>query len=159
MAKKDLIKIFIDETYSKAPMRSYKNNKIFYNHIVEIWSIDLADKIDYKISKNEVFRYIFVIIGNFTKYLRCVPLKNKNCKTVTDVFSIILTTSKRSPLKLESDRGLEWSNSVFQNFLKVKNIHHYSPFTDKDPSIAERVIRTLRNLLKSQYFWQEMLIC
>ena len=49
MVKKDLIKIFIDEIYSKAPMRNYKTNKIIYNHIDEIWSVDLADMIDYKI--------------------------------------------------------------------------------------------------------------
>ena len=33
-----------------------------------------------------------------------------------------------------------------------KNIHHYSRFTDKGPSIAERVIGTLRNLLKKPVF-------
>ena len=36
--------------------------------------------------------------------------------------------------------------------LKAKNIHHYSRFTDKGPSIAERVIRTVRNLLKKPVF-------
>ena len=66
--------------------------------------------------------------------------------------SNILTTSKRKPLKLESDRGTEFYNSIFQNFLKLKNIKHYSRFTDKGPSIAERVIRTIRNLLKKPVF-------
>ena len=36
--------------------------------------------------------------------------------------------------------------------MKSKNIQHYSRFTDKGPSIAERVIRTLRNLLKKPVF-------
>ena len=94
MAKKDLINIFIDETNSKARMRIYKTNKIIYSQIYEIWSIDLADMIDYKISNNKGFRYIFVIIDNFSKNLWCVPLINKNYKTVTDIFSIILKTSK-----------------------------------------------------------------
>ena len=44
--KKDLIKTFIDEMFSKAPKRDYPTNKIVYNHIDEIWSIDLADMID-----------------------------------------------------------------------------------------------------------------
>ena len=39
-----------------------------------------------------------------------------------------------------------------QVFLKSKNIQHYSRFTDKGPSIAERVIRTIRNLLKKPIF-------
>ena len=36
--------------------------------------------------------------------------------------------------------------------LKSKNVHHYSRYTDKGPSIAERVIRTVRNLLKKPVF-------
>ena len=55
----------------------------------------------------------------------------------------MLTTSKRKPIKIESDRGKESYNSIFQNILKAKNIHHFSRFTDKGPSIAERVIRTI----------------
>ena len=152
MVKKDLIKIFIDEIYSKAPKKNYPTNKIFYNHIDGIWSIDLADMIDYKISNNKGFRYIFIVIDNFSKYLWGIPLKNKYSKTITDEFSKIITTSKRKPLKLESDRGTEFYNSIFQNLLKNKNIRHYSRFTDKGPSIAERVIRTVRNLLKKPVF-------
>ena len=150
--KKGLTKIFIDEIYSKAPKKNYETNKITYNHIDEIWSIDLADFSDYKISNNKNYRYIFIIIDNFSKYLWAIPLKNKFSQTITNEFSIILTTSKRKPLKLESDRGTEFYNSIFQNFLKSKNINHYSRFTDKGPSIAERVIRTIRNLLKKPVF-------
>ena len=86
MAKRELIKIFIDEIYSKAPKKNYETNKIVYNHIDEIWSIDLADMIDYKISNNKQFRYIFVIIDSFSKYLWAIPLKNKNSQTITDEF-------------------------------------------------------------------------
>ena len=152
MINKDLTKIFIDEIYSKAPKKNYATNKITYNYIDEIWSIDLADFSDYKISNNKVYRYIFIIIDNFSKYLWAIPLKNKYSQTITQEFSNILTTSKRKPLKLESDRGAEFYNSFFQNFLKSKNIQHYSRYTDKGPSIAERVIRTVRNLLKKPIF-------
>ena len=68
-----------------------------------------------------------------------IPLKNKNSQTIADAFLKTLSTSKRSPLKLESDRGAEFYNSILQNFLKSKNIHHSSRFTDNGPSIAERV--------------------
>ena len=149
---KDFSKLFIDEIYSKPPRKIYKTNKILYNHIDEIWSIDLADMIDYKISNNKGFRYIFIVIDNFSKYLWAIPLKNKYSQTITNEFSNILTTSKRKPLKIQSDRGSEFYNSIFQNFLKSKNIHHYSRFADKGPSIAERVIRTVCNLLKKPIF-------
>ena len=133
-------------------MRNYPTNKIIFNHIDEIWSIDLVDMIDYKISNNKGFRYIFIVIDNFSKHLFAIPLKNKFSQTITNEFSNTLTTSKRKPLKLESDSGSEFYNSIFHNFLKSKNIQHYSRFTNKGPSIAERVIRTLRNLLKKPVF-------
>ena len=143
---------FIDEICSKRPKRNYQTNKINYNHVDEIWSIDLADMVDYKISNNKGFRYIFVIFDNFSKYVWTIPLKSKYSKTITDEFAIILSTSKRKPLKLGLDRGSGWCNSVFQNFLKVKNFHHYSIYTDKGPAICERAIRTIRNLLKRPVF-------
>ena len=152
MINKDLTETFIDEIYSKAPKKNYETNKITYNHIDEIWSIDLADFSDYKISNNKNYRYIFIIIDNFSKFLCAIPLKNKYSQTITNEFSNILSTSKRKPIKIESDRGSEFYNSIFQNFLKSKNIQHYSRYTDKGPSIAERVIRTIRNLLKKPVF-------
>ena len=150
--KKDLTKIFIDGIYSKPPGKNYPTNKIVYNYVDEIWSIDLANFSDYKISNNKGYRYIFVIIDNFSKYLWAIPLKNKYSQTITNEFSNILIKSKRKPVKIEPDRGSEFYNSVFQKFLKAKNIHHYSRYTDKGPSIAERVIRTLPNLLKKPVF-------
>ena len=152
MIKRDLTKNFVDEIYSKAPLRNYPTNKIIYNHVDEIWSIDLADFSDYKISNNKGFTYIFIVIDNFSKYLWAISLKNKYGQTITNEFSNILTTSKRKPLKIESDRGTEFYNSIFQNFLRTKNIQHYSRFTDKGPSIAARVIKTVRNLLKKPVF-------
>ena len=150
--KKDLTKKFIDEINSKPPKKIHLTNKIVYKHIDEIWSIDLADMIDYNISNNKGYRYIFIVIDNFSKYLWAIALKNKYSQTITNEFSNVLTTSKRKPLKIESDRGSEFYNSVFQNFLKSKNIRHYSRFTDKGPSIAERLIGTLCNLLKKLVF-------
>ena len=48
MTRKDNIKNFVDEIFSRPPRRNYEANKIIYNHINEIWSIDLADFSDYK---------------------------------------------------------------------------------------------------------------
>ena len=124
MSKKDNIKTFIDEIYSKPPKKNYETNKIIYNHIDEIWSIHLAEMIDYKVSNNKGYRFIFTIIDNFSKYLWATLLKNKNSQTITQEFSNILSTSRRSPIKLKSDRGSEWYNSIFQNFLNSKNIQH-----------------------------------
>ena len=123
-----------------------------YNHIDETWSIDLADMVDYKTSNNKRFRNIFVITDNFSKFLWCIPLKNKNSQSAINEFSNIFTTSKLKPLKIESDRGTEFYNDIFQKFSKTKNKRHYSRFTEKGPTIAERGIGTTRNLLKKPIF-------
>ena len=96
MKKRDLTKTFIDEIYSKPPMRYYTTNKIIYNNIDEIWSIDLADFSDYKTSNNNGFRYIFTKIDNFSKYLWAIPLKNKYSQTITNEVSNKLTNSNES---------------------------------------------------------------
>ena len=72
----------------------------------------------------------------------------KKCKTKTDDFSNVLTSSKRRHIKLESARRNEFNNSICQNFRESKNFHHYSRFIHKGPSRTGRVIRTIRNLLK-----------
>ena len=108
--------------------------------------------IDNKILKNKGFRYISITIDKYSKYLLAIPLKNKYSQTITNEFSNIFTTSKRKPLKIESDQGAEFYKSIFQKFLENENINHYSRFTDKGPSIAERVIRTVRSLLKKPVF-------
>ena len=117
MIKKDLTKIFIDEIYSTPPRKNFPTNKIIYNHIDEIWSIGLADFSDYNTSNKKGFRYIFIIIDNCSKYLWAIPLENKYSQTITNEFLNVLTTSKRKLLKIESDRGSEFYNSIFQNFL------------------------------------------
>ena len=114
--------------------------KLIYNHIDEIWSIDLADFFDCKISNNSGYRFSFLLID---KFKWAIPLKNKNAQTITKVFSIFFLKSKRRPNKLETDRETEFFNLIFQNFLKVKNLRHYSGFTDKGPSTAERVIKAI----------------
>ena len=81
-----------------------------------------------------------------------IPPNIKNSQTKKTEVSNKLTESKRSPLKLESDRGSECYNSISREFLKAKNKHHFSRLFDKGPSIAKRVIRSVRNLLKTPVF-------
>ena len=95
MSKKDNIKSFIDEIYSKHLKKNLETNKIFYNHIDEIWNIDLADFTDYKNSNNKGLRYILIIIGTFSKFTWAIPLKSKSAQAITEEISNIVTSSKR----------------------------------------------------------------
>ena len=65
--KRDSTKIFIDEIYGTLPRKNHTTNKILYNHTDELWSIDLAELSDRKLSNNNGYRYIFIKIDNFSK--------------------------------------------------------------------------------------------
>ena len=103
------------------------------------------DMSDYKVTNKTKSRYIYAINDNFSKYAWCFPLRDKYCRTKRDDFSKFLRTSKRKPIEIGSDRGYKFFNSVFQNSLTVKNIHHYSRFTDEGRSKAGKNIGTRKN--------------
>ena len=148
------IKIFINEIYSKAPKTYYATNKTDVYFIDDIWSLDILDLKDYGSENNRGYRYVLVVIDNFTKYGWTVPLKNKNAQTIKDSFENILTNSKRKPNLIESDRGKEFYNNIFQDFLNKNNIKLYSRNSSYGAVFAERFNRTIRDLLKKIVFEQ-----
>ena len=146
------IKIFINEIYSKPPKRNYITNKTNVYHIDEIWSLDILDLKDYGSENNRGYRYVLVVIDNFSKYGWTIPLKNKNAQTIKDSFENILISSKRKPNLIETDRGKEFYNNIFQDFLNKNNIKIYSRNTYFGAVFAERFNKSIRDLLKRPVF-------
>ena len=70
-----LIKTFIDEIYSTPPRKNCPTSKIFYKHIDEIWSFDIADLSNSKFSNDKGFRFVFVKIDKFSNYTWDTPIK------------------------------------------------------------------------------------
>ena len=77
------IKRFINEVFSKGPKKNYVRNKTDVYHIDDIWSSDILDLKDYCPEDNRGYRYVLVIIDNFSEYVWTVPLKSKNAQTTT----------------------------------------------------------------------------
>ena len=148
------IKIFINEIYSKPPRKNYPTNKTDVYHIDDIWSLDILDLKDYGPENNRGYRYVLVTIDNFSKFGWTSPLKNKNAQTIKDSFENILTSSKRKPNLIETDRGKEFYNNIFQDFLNKNDIKLYSRNSSYGAVFAERFNRTIRDLLKKIVFEQ-----
>ena len=146
------IKIFINEIYSKGPKRNYATNKTDVYHIDDVWSLDILDLKDYGPENNRGYRYVLVVIDNFSKFGWTTSLKNKNAQTIKDSFENILISSKRSPNLIESDRGKEFYNIIFQDFLNKNNIKLYSRNSSYGAVFAERFNKTIRDLLKRPIF-------
>ena len=152
MIKRGLIKIFIDEIYSRLPNKNYETNKTMIKSIDDTWSSDLLDMNDYGSKNNRAYRYILVVVDNFSKFCWTIPLKNKFSQSITDAFSEIIKSSNRKPNLLETDDGKEYVNKIFNEFLNNNKIKRYSRYTDKGAVFAERFNKTVRNLLKKPVF-------
>ena len=140
------------EIFSKPLKQNYATNKYDVCHIDDIWSLDILNLKDYGPENNRIYRYVLVIIDNFSKVGWTVPLKHKNAQTITNSFQKILINSDRKPNLIESDRGKEFYNTIFQNFLNNTNINLYARITSKGAVFAERFNRSIRDLLKRPVF-------
>ena len=65
-----------------------------------------------------------------------------------------MISSKRKPNLIETDRGKEFYNNIFQDFLNKNNIKLYSRNSSYGAVFAERFNRTIRDLLKKTVFEQ-----
>ena len=148
------IKTFINEIYSRGPKKNFATNKTDVYHIDDTWSLDILDLKVYGSGNNRGYRYVLVIIDNFSKNGWTVPLKNKNAQTIKDSFKNILISTKRKPNLIEIDRGKEFHNNIFHDFLNENKIILYSRNSSYGAVFAERFNRTIRDLLKKIVFEQ-----
>ena len=146
------IKLFINEINSKGSRKSYPTNKTDVYHIDDTWSLDILDLKDYGPENNRGYRYILVVIDNFSRFGWTLPLKVKNAQTIKDSFKNVLISSKRKPNIIETDRGKEFYNIIFQDFLIKNNIKFYSRNSSFGSVFAEKFNRTIRDLLKRPVF-------
>ena len=114
--------------------------------------MDILDLKDYGPENNRGYRYVLVIIDSFSKFGWTILLKSKNAQTIKDSSENILITSRRKPNLIESDRGKEFYNIFFQDFLNKNNIKFYSRNTSLGDVFAERFNKTIRDLLKRPVF-------
>ena len=144
--KKEIVK----EIFSPV-IKKFQRIQIQTHYKDECWSIDLIDRSS--LSKyNKNYKFIFTIIDNHTKYAWAIPLKDKTGKSTTTAFKKLIETSKRKPDKIWSDRGKEFYNKTFLDFLKQNEIQIYSTNSDLKAVFVERFNRTLLDLIKKPMY-------
>ena len=145
-------KFIIKEIYSKHPKRNYPTNKTDVFHIDDIWSFGKLDLEDYGPENNRGYRNVLVIIDNFSKFGWTLPLRTENAQTIKDTFENILISSKRKANLIKSDRGKEFHNNLFQDFLNKNNIKLFSRNISLGAVIAERFNKSVSKLFKKPVF-------
>ena len=64
--------------------------------LMKLWSLDKLDLKDHRPQNNRGYRYFLAVINNFSNFGGCIPLENKNAKTIKDSFENILLSSKKN---------------------------------------------------------------
>ena len=95
---------------------------------------------------NKGIRFLLCVIDIFSKYAWVVPLKYKKGVSIVTVFQSILKRSNRKPNKIWVDKGSELYNAFFKKWLQDNDIVMYSTHNEGKSVVAERFIRTLKNL-------------
>ena len=126
--------------------RKRRRRKIVVSGVDTQWAIDLADV--QNLSKfNNGIKYFLIVIDIFSKFLFVETLKDKKASTVLKGFIKILDKG-RQPQTVFSDKGGEFNNALLKKELTKRNIKYFTTQNeDIKTSIAERVIRTLKNKL------------
>lgn len=133
----------VNEIHKNARI-NFPRRSVQQRGIDDLWQADLVDmQFAFKINKN--FKFIIIVIDVFSKYAWASPLKTKTKEEVSNVFETILKQARRIPKNLQTDLGTEFYNSCFKKVCQKYGINHYSTFSTKKASIAERFIRTLKS--------------
>lgn len=129
--------------------KNFPRRHVIIKGLDDLWQSDLAEFGSYA-RYNKGYRYILVVIDCFSKYLWTRPLKTKAAGDVRDAMREILSEG-RVPSNLQTDAGREYYNKMFENLMAKHGINHYSTYSTKKASIAERVIRTLKGKLYKEF--------
>jgi hypothetical protein len=149
---KNEINIFLQKnrTYTLFKERKLKfpRSKIIPIGILEQLHCDLAD-FQALSQKNKGYKYLLVAVDIFTKMVYAEPIKGKTFISIKEGFEAIFKKMAHLPSSIYTDRGLEFLSNDVKNYMEhEKGIKQESSSVGQmKASIAERMIRTLKNRL------------
>jgi hypothetical protein len=132
-------------TYSlHAPTQTnFSRNRCVVEHVDEQWQADLVDMASVKRNNNNV-SFILTVIDMFSKFAFTIPLKNKSGQSLKKAFQQIFSKG-RIPMKLQTDKGTEFTNRLLQDYLAKNNVHFFTTTNvNIKCSVIERFNRTLK---------------
>jgi hypothetical protein len=130
-------------TLHRKAITKFPRRKIFIPCIDDQWICDLLDIRKYS-KYNQGYKFLFTCIDGFSRYAWVEPLKNKSAEVVLDGFKNI--SKRANPRKcriIQFDKGKEFLNSKFLDYLKSSNIEHFCVESELKASLIEIFNKTL----------------
>ncbi len=120
----------------------------------DLFQADLVEMIPYE-KDNSGYRYMLTVIDTFSKYAWARPVLKKDAHNVTNAMRDILQSNDgarfKPPHLLQTDKGKEFYNSIFQKMLADFNISLYSTFSTKKANYVERWNRTIKSKMWKEF--------
>ena len=123
----------------------YTRNPTVANSIDHQWAADLADMKNLS-RYNKGVKYLLTVVDVLSKYAWVVPMKNKTGAEQKSSFESILKEG-RKPLRIQTDKGSEFYNKSFQEYLAQQKITHFNTQSDTKATVVERFNKTLKQRL------------
>lgn len=149
----DIVREGVMNEVFKNARRHYPRRKVIIKGLDETFSADLLDMQEYS-ENNDGYRYILMVMDNFSKYAWAVPLKAKTGPDTTAGMEKIFKEGKRIPKKMWTDNGTEFFNKEFKALMKKHNIELYHTHSEIKNPLIERLNRTFRHKIHPRLWLQ-----
>jgi transposase InsO family protein len=152
--KQNEVKEFLDtvdtHTLHKPIRKRFETRRVYVKRIDDQIQADFVEMREYS-EENSGYNYWLTIIDCFSKYAWGKPIKNKSADEIIKSFDEIF--KERKPFKLQTDKGKEFINKMFQSFLKEHYVIWFNTDSEFKASIVGRFNRTLKTKMW-KYFTQ-----
>ena len=132
-------------TDNKQVIRKFKRQKVIAPFINYQYDADMA-YMDSFPKQNKGYDFFLLIIDLMSRFVWTIPLKTLKGSDVTSAFKIHFE-NRTTPLKLRTDKGVEFVNKQLKTYFKTQNIEHFVTQNQVKANYAERAIKTIRGRL------------
>ena len=131
-------------TLHKPRRRRFPTLPVIVGGLDDQWVADLVE-VQRLAKHNRGIRYLLTVVDALSKYAWVEPLKTG--VALVKAFEKIVKQGRRHPNRLQTDRGKEFYNRIFQRWVDEQGIRHFSTEGDAKASVVERFNRTLKERL------------
>jgi hypothetical protein len=106
--------------------------------------IDLADFQGIQ-RHNRGHRYLLVAIDVLSKFIMAAPVRSKKAEDVVEAFRKLIKSMPMVPMRVFSDKGLEFKNKQMKELFDKEEIEKFEPtHSSVKASVCERAIRNIK---------------
>ena len=123
--------------------KKFTRRRTIAYYLNQIWTVDLLF-LRGLARYNSGFQYLLVVVDILSRQAYAEPMKKKNAYETLQAFKNIVERAGVVPKRLQADKGTEFYNKIFLDYLSTNNIKLYSTQNETKASIVERYIRSLK---------------